>query len=67
MDYIYLLQKMRASQLLEVSKPAFYCPSVIYYLCDTYLSNESPCAAGFLICKEEDNYKYCIPLIGFKN
>ena len=38
---------MRASQLLEVSKPAFYCPSVIYYLCDTYLSNESPCAAGF--------------------
>ena len=47
MDYIYLLQKMRASQLLEVSKPAFYCPSVIYYLCDTYLSNESPCAAGF--------------------
>ena len=58
---------MRASQLLEVSKPAFYCPSVIYYLCDTYLSNESPCAAGFLICKEEDNYKYCIQLIGFKN
>ena len=67
MDYIYLLQKMRASQLLEASKPAFHCPSVIYYLCDTYLSSESPVLQVFLVCKEEDNYKYCTPLIGFRN
>lgn len=58
---------MKASQLLEVSKPAFYCPSVTHYLCDTYLRNESPCAAGFLICKEEDNYKYCTPFQELKS